>query len=186
MKAEVWRDVVGYEGMYLVSNKGNVISIPRFVEGHYTEYLIEGKTLKKKIDKKGYERVYLSVHNEDKWIPVHRIVAKAFIPNKMNKPQVNHKDGNKLNNNVENLEWCTNGENQKHAYAMGLNKVTGRAGRKKVPVIMIDLKTRKELGTYESITAASKQTGVCAENIKKVLKGERSHAGGYWWKRGDA
>ena len=151
---EKWKDVVGYEGAYLVSDKGNVISLPRKIRGNKDSiYEISGITLKKKTDIKGYERVYLSKNNHDRFLPVHRLVAMAFIPNPEGKPQVNHKDGNKTNNNVENLEWCTNGENQKHAYKMGLNVHSDGSGRKKVAVEQIDLITGDVISTYRTFAS---------------------------------
>ena len=181
---EEWRDVVGYEGMYIVSNLGNVMSIPRKVKGHNCEYVVPGFRLKKKTDKKGYIRVYLSKNNVDKYVPVHRIVAMAFLPNVENKPQVNHIDGNKENNSVENLEWCTNGENQKHAYAHKLNHRSDNSGRAKIPVVCIDPLTGKPIEVYESYHDAQEKTGISYQNIVKVIRGERQLAGGYKWKKG--
>lgn len=100
---EVWKDIEGYEGLYKVSNLGNIHSI----KSHYI--------LKGSIDTMGYRIVNLSKNKTNKHFYIHRLVAKAFIPNPDNKPQVNHIDGNKLNNNITNLEWVTGKENIRHA-----------------------------------------------------------------------
>lgn len=110
-KVEEWRDIEGYEGLYQVSNLGRVKSLkPR-----YKNKII----LKQEINHFGYLQICLS--NPRKTHKVHRLVAQAFIPNPENKPQVNHIDGNKLNNKVENLEWNTAHENNLHACRTGLN-----------------------------------------------------------------
>ena len=83
-----------------------------------------GKPLIGGIDKKGYKRVCISDNGSQFTLKVHRVIAEKFIPNPENKPQVNHKDGNKLNNCVDNLEWVTNSENQLHAWSTGLNKIS--------------------------------------------------------------
>lgn len=182
---EEWRDVVGFEGQYKVSNYGRVLSVSRIVNSgpHGGKRKTENVLLKKRITPKGYERVYLNDKGRTRFLFVHRLVAIAFIPNPENKLQVNHIDGVKTNNHVENLEWCTNSENQLHAYRIGLNRVTGRAGRKKVPVEMIDRKTNTVIQSFESMNEAARRTGIPQPNIRKVIIGERNHAGGYGWKR---
>lgn len=120
MKNEEWRDIPGYEDRYQVSNFGNVRSVDRFVEqfGHKNSYkrLMKGRTLILRKQRGGYLLATLTRDGKEKKETVHRLVALTFIPNPLNKEQVNHIDGNKENNCVENLEWCTQSENQKHCY----------------------------------------------------------------------
>lgn len=183
-KQEEWKDVKGFEGQYKVSNMGRVWSISRLVR-------IGGKTgscqtkdiiLKQSTDLKGYKKVCLNDNGKTRCKFVHRLVAEAFINNIEGKPQINHKDGDKTNNNVNNLEWCTNGGNQKHAYRLGLNKVTGRAGRPKIAVKQLTIKN-EIVAMYCSLNEAGRMIGVCAVNIRKVLLGERKTAGGYKWEK---
>lgn len=109
IKQEIWKPIQGYEDLYEVSNLGRV---------RRTELL----TFWKHNGKQPYYMVGLSKNSKSKKCLVHRLVAEAFIPNPSNLPQVNHKDGNVHNNSVDNLEWCTNAENTKHAYENYLRK----------------------------------------------------------------
>ena len=113
---EIWQDIIGFEGRYQVSNLGNIRSI-RTNHGKYQERLLVQRVRSKKCK---YLYVQFSVNDLPYHEAVHRVVAKAFIPNPENKPMVNHIDGNKTNNVVENLEWVTCSENHKHAFQLGL------------------------------------------------------------------
>jgi hypothetical protein len=121
---EVWKDVVGYEGLYQVSNLGRVKSLSRIkINGaSYGFGITKERYLKLQIDDKGYNRVKLHNNKNITTKKVYRLVAEAFIPNPEDKKQVNHIDGNKLNNRVDNLEWATPYENVKHAIDTGLIK----------------------------------------------------------------
>ena len=101
---EVWKDVIGYEGIYEVSNLGIIRSVERY---DYSGHKRKAKTIAFVIDRDGYAKVHLCLCGKARYHFVHRIVATAFIDNPENLPQINHKDENKKNNKAENLEWCT-------------------------------------------------------------------------------
>ena len=106
MAKEVWKNIEGYEGLYQVSNFGNVKTLKRKVQHGNCFYTREERILKQSKDKYGYCVVGLSRNKATKTYKVHRLVAEAFIPNTDGFPQVNHKDFDRANNNTENLEWC--------------------------------------------------------------------------------
>ncbi len=124
IEGEIWMDVIGFEGMYQVSNIGRVKSLDRPMKSGVQKNCIRsGGLLKQQITQHGYYQAYLSKHGLTKGITVHRLLALAFIPNPSKKRAVNHKDGNKKNNNLSNLEWVTDSENVRHAFRTGLNRV---------------------------------------------------------------
>jgi hypothetical protein len=121
---EVWKDVVGYEGLYQVSNFGNVRSLDRIVnKPNGVSYLRKGKICTQSKSNLGYMTVGFTVNNKKVNKYVHRLVAEAFITNMNNYLQVNHIDCDKTNNRMYNLEWCTNSQNHIHASKNGLNKL---------------------------------------------------------------
>lgn len=108
---EVWKDISGYEGLYQISNFGRVKSLPR----KYKKRYIKNENIKSPSKlPKGYLRIGLCKEGKIKYYAIHRLVAESFIPNKDNKPCVNHKDCNPSNNKVDNLEWCTYLENNNY------------------------------------------------------------------------
>lgn len=147
-----WRPVKGWEGKYEVSNTGLVKSLARVSkrkDGH--EFSLRERILWTRLNQLGYEVAGLS--NPTLGIIVHRLVAEAFIPNPENKRTVNHKDCDKTNNHVSNLEWCTHLENIRHAYENGLyhNRVVRRgdehSNRKLSTEIVLDIMKELQLGT---------------------------------------
>lgn len=122
---EIWRDIKGYEGLYQISNLGRVKSM----HGRRPRILKPGMMGTGYREGTGYLFVILCKNGVPKKRKVHRLVATAFIPNTCHEPQVNHKDGNKLNNRVDNLEWCSATHNICHAYRTGLNSGMKSIGR---------------------------------------------------------
>ena len=135
MNNEIWKNIKGYEGLYQISNLGNVRSVPRIIDSQFKGKPIKRevyeKILKKSSTKFGYDYVCLSKDGKTKKYKIHRLVGEHFIPNLENKRTINHIDGNKHNNTVENLEWATYKENQQHAIRTGLwNKEYLKSKRK--------------------------------------------------------
>lgn len=152
---EVWKDIKGYEGMYQVSSFGRVKSIPRYrVSGKIMDVACNGH----------YWRIKLSKNGKSRRVMLHRIIAEAFIPNPENKPQVNHINGNKKDNSIENLEWVTISENQIHAIKTGLRPIKTKTGTK-----VINTKTMR---VFESIKEASREKGIDRCYLALKLKGE--------------
>lgn len=116
MTPEIWKPVCNFEDRYLVSNRGRV----------YSKKI--SKLLKPIITKKGYLTVELWRNYKRKVIKIHRLVAESFLENPLQRKEINHKDGNKQNNCVDNLEWCTRSENLKHAYRTGLRHPIKKQG----------------------------------------------------------
>lgn len=180
---EEWRDIEELKGQYQISNLGRVKSLYRkFMikdkRGFKRTVTVNEKILKLQIDKKGYQVVKIA----KKTYKVHRLVAIAFIPNPDNLPQVNHIDGIKTNNYIDNLEWVNNSENQLHAYKIGLNKPSEKAGRKRRKVCQIDLNTNKIINIFDSIAEVEKYFNNENLNITEVCNGKRKSCLGYGWK----
>ena len=180
---EIWKPIEITKGFIEVSSEGRVRSLLRGTP----------RILKAQTDNKGYLRETVTIEGNAITLKVHREVAKAFIPNPNNLPQVNHKDGNKQNNAVDNLEWCTNQENARHAVANGLwNSVFEGARRenerRKKPIIAYRVGGAFPCTRYyESIGEAERDIG--SKHISAVLKGKRTHAKGWTFqyaKGGDA
>ena len=171
---EIWKDVVGYPN-YEVSNMGQVRSKERMIEqkGHTNNYtrIMKSRLLRQCKQNGGYHLVWLSNNGQSKPYTVHRLVATAFLPAQVNKNDVNHKNGDKTDNRVENLEWCSRSENIKHAYAE-LNRV--KPHKKKVRCV--------DTGeVFDSIAQASKATGINKGSISHVINGISKTGGGYKW-----
>lgn len=124
---EIWKDVPGYEGIYQVSNLGNVRSIDReFVNSIGRHCVLKGKPINPRIEK-GYYRLGLKRCQEQKMFNVHKLVALAFIPNPNNYNTINHINGIKTDNRVENLKWCTIQQNAIHAFKNNLGNYQNKS-----------------------------------------------------------
>lgn len=179
---EIWKDIPGYEGLYQVSNLGRVKSLGRYVKKRYGLMWKKGKVLSAAKDNKGYLVVVLCDNTKRQTFKVHRLVAMVFLENRNNKPQINHIDGNKQNNSVFNLEWCTQPENMTHAWNTGLQKRTHKKNDlKSIKVVQYSLEMQA-LNEYPSIMEAERQTGIYNASISACCKGKRKRAGGYIWK----
>lgn len=122
---EIWKDIENYENLYQVSNLGRVRSLDRYVNAKNGMQIKNGRVKKYSIGNTGYKKTILSHESARKTFNIHRLVASAFCTRKDCHGQVNHINGNKLDNRSINLEWCTASENSKHAFAVGLRSVVG-------------------------------------------------------------
>lgn len=174
---EIWKDVVGYEGLYQVSNIGRVKSLDMILpyERHNKKAtrIRRGKLLTFSKTNSGYLRVIMANNGIHKLILVHRLVAQAFIPNQLNKREVNHINGNKTDNRVENLEWVSSSENKIHAFKNKLYK-------SEKPIYQI--KNGKIINKFESGMDIKRKLGLSPQNIGKVCLGKRKSAYGYQWR----
>lgn len=180
---EVWKPISEYEGFYEVSNTGKVRSLDHFRKSGFGSYFMKGRELKQNFGNSGYLQVGLSKFGSKKFVMVHRLVAKTFLENKSSScTAVNHKDGNKSNNNVSNLEWVTYSENQTHAYKNGLNRWVEGKGRPSKPVVKIELNSGKVLATYDSMGAAARDNGKSyVSSIKRCCENKTKSAYGFKW-----
>lgn len=167
MIEELWKDIEGYKGLYKISNIGRVRSKERY---NLRGKLIKSKIRKPFINNNGYLRVNLSKKNLTKNYSLHRLVALHFISNPDNKEQVNHIDGNKQNNCINNLEWVTASENMKHSYDIGIRTtdVPIKGNTKKICVW-----NKKGLHTFNSIKEASEQMGLSYHILKDISRNRR-------------
>ena len=196
---EIWKNVKNFEGLYQVSNLGRVKSL------NYNRTRKE-KILKNKYDKGGYCQINLWKYGQMKHFLVHRLVAEAFIDNSNNKPCIDHIDGNRSNNRVENLRWCTYKENSNNPitlqrmsealkgknnpnYGKHLSEETKRKmseahtnGKHSKPVLQIDKNTGEVIREFPSTRDVQRQLGFSIGNISQCCNGKRKTCGGFKWR----
>lgn len=189
MQKEIWKDIKGYESLYQVSNFGNVKRLPYKLWNNLTKTYskFKGKIKILSNDKDGYKITVLHKNSKPTTFRVHRLVGINFINNTDNKPVINHKNGIKYDNHIENLEWCTRSENDLHAYKLGLRTVNKTALGKKgydsftghiVKQYSLDGILIAEFG---SMLEAKRQTGI--SHICSACNGKRKTAGGFIWEK---
>ena len=177
---EVWKDIgiakgIDYTGFYQVSNMGRIKSLDRIImRSNGRQHTCKNKIMSCCISLSGYIIVKLSKNLKYKSHLVHKLELTTFVPNLLNKRTVNHKDGNKLNNNLNNLEWATDIENIRHAFDTRLMYFR--------PVMMLSL-DNEPLRIFRSIKEASKQSGAFESSISACCKKKKNYktAGGYKW-----
>lgn len=186
INAEIWKYIPGWEGVYQISNMGRVKSFKQTSNGKILSL----------VNRNGdyFSVVLQGVGKKRQSARVHRLVAEAFIPNPDNLPEVNHIDGNKQNNRVENLEWCSRSRNVIHSIEMHPEQLLGMISYNKSIrprcVAQISKKSGEVLEVFPTAIAAYNKTGICARNILQVAnrtpfnkKGQfRKTAGGYIWR----
>lgn len=176
-KKEIWKDIKGYEGLYQVSNLGNIKSLDRNINNHF----VLGKQLKSYSGTSGYLFVRLSKNNKYKNFIIHRIVAETFIENPNNYNYVNHKDEDKINNNVCNLEWCSQKYNCNYGNRnkkISQKNTNGKCSKRVEQYI----KDGTYIRTWISLKQIQRELNYNIGNIGQVCLGNRITANGYRWK----
>ena len=168
---EIWKDIEGYEGLYQVSNLGRVKSLSKYDRlGR-----LHVERIKSTVNNgNGYLSVNLKHNGKQVMRTVHRLVADAFIQNKLSLPEVNHLNGDKTDNRVSNLEWCTHSENMQHSVDNGLHSDFGQRR-----VICVELNLM-----FDTVKDAEQWVGVKGSRISNVCRGKRGckTCGGYHWR----
>lgn len=180
---EIWVDIKGFEGYYQVSNCGNIRSLDRvIIQSNGKKITLKGQIIVQWHNDLGYAFVGLRKDKVRKTLRVHRLVATAFIPNPNNYPQVNHKDVNPSNNNVENLEWCTQSYNNAYDNANLKRSKSRLENYIGTPILMFS-KEGKFLRKFKGLKFAEKFIG-CKHtgHISDCANGKRKTAYGYIWR----
>lgn len=167
---ETWKDIPDYEGLYQVSNFGKIKSL--------YNYKRNGTNILTPKIRRGYYQIGLRKNKKRKWIAVHRLVALAFIPNPNNYKCVNHKDENTLNNNIDNLEWCTHKYN--NCYGTRIERVKEKTSKK---ILQYDLKGNF-IKEHPSISSAARELKTSTGNISNCCNGHPKYhkVKGYIWR----
>ena len=181
---EIWKDVIGYEGLYTVSNIGRIKSLPRPVKRRSGNFILSKERILTPIINSidGYYRVSLFRSCKQNTFLLHRLIALSFLPNQYSKKCVNHLNGDKSDNKVCNLEWVTHSENMIHAIRTGLTPAPPRNDSRK-KVCQIDIKTGGIINIWPSISEANVSlSGNTTGLIGRVCNIETRTAYGFKWR----
>ena len=189
MMNNIWADIKNYESIYQINKNGEIKSLAReFIDKTNRKQVIKEKILKPCKNTPGYLYVPLSKNGKVKNHNIHRLLAEHFISNPKNKPHINHIDGNKLNNSLDNLEWCTHKENAEHASKLKLYKPSysmknkfGKDNPHSIKILQFD-KEGTFIASFYGANEAKRVTGIDNSEILKVCKLKRKTAGGFIWK----
>ena len=179
METEIWKshpDIVGIE----ISNLGRVRTLDRVISSESGTRFLKGRVLKQWENGTGYLQVNIQIDGKQTKKLIHRLVAQTFIKNSNNWPEVNHKDNDRTNNHVDNLEFCTRSYNMKYKEKFGISN-TETIGR---PVFAIDLNTM-EVSRFRSQHEAGDKLMANKGHINEVIKGKRKQTGGFWFTNAD-
>ena len=174
METEIWKAHPEYSGIE-VSNLGRVRTLDKMVWNGWGTWLMKGRVLKQDECTNGYLQVCIKANGKFIKQRIHRLVAQTFIPNPDNLPQVNHKNCNRADNRVSNLEWCSNSYNQKYRNKFGVSQ----AEKTGYPLFAVNLDTNEVLH-FRSKREALRELGVNRKIMSDVIKGKRKQASGFW------
>lgn len=185
---ENWRDINGFEGHYQISDMGNVKSVGRII----AHSRLNKKKIPEKIlspgNRNGYQYVHLVKNRIIQTVKVHRLVALHFLPEDPTRLIVNHKDGNKINNQLNNLEWCTHRENLTHALTTGLRRRSkpnpDHVKKISKPMLQISHLDNTIVAKHKSMAQAARDTKISISSICQCAKGRIEQAGGFIWRYG--
>lgn len=182
---EIWKDIKGFEGYYQISNLGNIKGLDRKVKSKRSKSgfrIVKSKLISTHINKYGYVSVRLRKEGKTKAFTIHRLVAIAFIPNPNNYPSINHIDENKLNNNVQNLEWCTVKYNNLYNNRQNKINIKLQLTNKNSKAVLQYTLDGKFLKEFISIRDAARKTGISRSVIKNCCSGILKTGKGFVWK----
>lgn len=181
LEGEIWKDVVGYEGMYMVSSFGRLISLGRWILQFHKHIYKSPIVMSDTSTQDRYNRVVLKVDGTKKSVDVHRLVAQAFISNPNNYRCIDHIDGDKTNNNVSNLRWCTDKQNQNNLITREKQRKTLISKKSKfAPKSIVGIKDGIVILRYDTMCEAKKD-GFNQSMISECCNGKRKHHHGYEW-----
>lgn len=179
METEIWKSLPGVPGVE-VSTFGRVRTLDRVVPRGKHTLFIKGRVLKQCLNHNGYMQVSIPIDGKSATKRVHRLVAQTFIKNQNDLPEINHKDNDRANNNVSNLEWCSRSYNQKYRDKFGISNTEAQGH----PLFAINLDTL-EVSRFQSQGEAGRAIGVSKGNINSVIKGKLKQTGGFWFVNDD-